>query len=95
MGITDITPESVRCSFGSCPGLHDIAPPEAACSIGISCPALFEVPGYEAGGVAVIGKVSPEVTEMLKHRIGSDEAVVVIPRAMYEAIRNQGPIAPA
>ena len=91
--VHEVTPVEARCSITmSCPGLHDITPEAAACAIATSCPALFSTDGYQDGGIAVIGKVSPEIAEMLRHKTGPDEFVVVIPRKLYEAIRNQGPI---
>ncbi len=87
--LVEVTPEAMACSLGiSCPGLHEVTPEAMACLLS-QCPGLHEtppMPGFESGGVIVIGKIH-DVTALVKHRIGPDEFAVVVPKALLKNIQ--------
>lgn len=87
--IAEITPTDMRCAIAtSCPALYDVTPAEMACLLS-QCPSLIEtppMPGFEGGGVIVIGKVH-DVTALVADRIGPDEFAVLVPKKLLKNIQ--------
>ncbi len=38
----EITPKAEKCDWGQCPALYEVTPADMKCSVGMSCPAVFE-----------------------------------------------------
>ncbi len=65
--------------------MKEITPKAMRCDIRASCPGLHEIDDSEC--VAVIGKLpSPELIQTLAHKVGPDEALVVVPKALLKDI---------
>lgn len=68
--------------MASCPAIFEVTPSAEKCDYGPSCPAIFE----QEDGVLIIGK-RVAIPEEIKNRVGVDEDVLWVPKALLKNIQ--------
>jgi hypothetical protein len=65
--------------------LNDITPATFACHTDKCCPAVFET---DAGTYVIIGKkLSAEAGQLVAGRVGADEVVIEVQKAMIDGLK--------
>jgi hypothetical protein len=85
----NLTPDHLRCAFGTCPAVYDVTPEHLKCVVQASCPSVSAIGDGQM--LLIIGKKpSPELLAEIEGRVGEDEYAIVIGREYFANLPGEG-----
>jgi hypothetical protein len=72
----NLTPDHLRCAFGTCPAVYDITPEHLKCGDALTCPSVSTIGDGQM--LLIVGKRADQMAYDHDIGVGPDEYAIVI-----------------